>query len=232
MKTISIIKFAFVTIGLIFIALALYLYQDKQVFLKKAEITQGIVIQLLSSRSENSITYHPVIVFVTKTGNKISFASSVSSNPPSYNEGESVEVIYDSDNPNKAEINSFTSLYLGIIILGSLGTIFFLGGFMIILFGYLKQKKSQHLLHNGKRISTKFENIQLNYGFAVNGRNPFQIHSRWLDPSSNELYIFKSDNIWFDPTDFVKTEEIIVMIDSNNPKNYFMNVSFLPKLNN
>lgn len=228
MKAITIIKYVFLTIGTAMLAGAIYLYLDKQTFLEKAEVAQGKVVEMLSSRSNNSIMYRPVFEFTTKDGQKIEFTSSVSSNPPSYSEGESVEILYDPSNPNKADINGFSSLYLGPLILGILGTVFFLIGFLIILFGYLKQKKSQYLLNNGKRISTKFENVQLNTNLSVNGRNPFQICSQWLDTTTNELYVFKSDNIWFDPTDFIKTEEIKVMIDPNNPKKYFMDISFLP----
>lgn len=228
----SIFEYLFAIIGLILLGGALYLYQDKQAFLEKSEVAQGTVVELLSTKSKNSISYRPVVQFITKVGEKIKFSSSVGSNPASYNVGENVEVLYDPINPNKAEINGFSSLYLAPLILGVIGTAFFLIGFMSIRFGYLKQKKLQYLSDNGKRISTKFENVQLNSSSKANGRNPFQIYSQWLNPNTNELYVFKSDDIWFDPTEFIKTEEIKVMIDPNDPKKYFMDTSFLPNLKN
>ena len=232
MKALSIIKYIFATIGLGLLIGAFYLYQDKKAFLKTATVAPGLVVELRASRSDNSTTYSPVVSFTAKDGRQIEFTSSVSSNPPSYSEGESVEIVYNPANPHEANINGFSSLYLGTLILGILGTVFFLVGFLIILSGYLKQKKSKYLLVNGKRITTKFNGVQINSSFAVNGRNPFQICSQWLDSTTNELYIFESDNIWFDPTDFVNTKEITVMIDPLNPKEYFMDISFLPKVNN
>lgn len=232
MKALSIIKYVFATIGLGLLIGAIYLYLDKQSFLKTANVAPGLVVELRASRSDNSTTYSPVVSFTAKDGRQIEFTSSVSSNPPSYSEGESVEVVYDPANPYEANINGFSSLYLGPLILGILGTVFFLVGFSIILSGYLKQKKAHYLLQNGKRISTNFNGVQINYNLAVNGRNPFQIWSQWMDSRTNELYIFESDNIWFDPTDFIKTDEISVMIDPLNPKEYFMDISFLPKVNN
>ncbi len=207
---------------------AFYLYQDKQAFLKRAETVQGTVVELISKRSDKSTTYAPVVAFATKAGNKIEFTSSVSSNPPSYNEGESVEVLYDPANPNDADINGFASLWLGTLILGILGTVFFLIGFGIIWFGILKQKKFQYLRNNGKRIDTKFIQVHLNYSMTENGRNPFQISSQWLDPKTNEMYVFESENIWFDPTEFIKTDDIKVLINPDNPKKYMMDISFLP----
>lgn len=232
MRTMFIIKYVFAIIGMALLGSALYLYMDKQAFLKKAEVTQGIVVELIRSRSKKSATYRPVVEFTTKSGKKIEFVSSMGSNPPSYNEGENVEVIYDPINPNKADIKSFGTLYLGPLILSFIGIFFFLFGFLTILFDLLKQKKSRDLLDNGQRISTKFGNVQLNTGYSVNGRSPFQIYSQWLNPNTNELYVFKSNDIWFDPTDYIKTEEIKVMIDPNDPKKYVMDISFLPNLKN
>lgn len=232
MKTIAIIKYVFLSIGALMLAGAFYLYQDKQAFLKRAETVQGTVIELISKRSDNSTTYAPVVTFTTKKGNKIEFTSSVSSNPPSYSEGESVEVFYDPAEPKDASINGFASLWLGPLILGILGTVFFLIGFGIILFGFLKQRKTLYLRDNGKRIDTKFVQVHLNYSMAVNGRNPFQISSQWINPQTNEMYVFESDSIWFDPTEFIKDDIIKVMIDPSNPKKYYMDISFLPNLKN
>lgn len=232
MKTFSILKYVFLVIGLALLTGAFFLYQNKKAFLEKADTAQGTVIELLQSRSDNSTTYKPLVSFKTKEGRQIEFTSSVSSNPPGYDEGETVEVLYDPADPKDANINGFASLWLGPLILGILGAVFSLVGFLIILFKNLKQRKSQYLLDNGRRIATKFESVQFNSSYEVNGRSPFQIYSQWLDTNTNELYVFKSDNIWFDPTDFIKTEEIKVMIDPHNPKKYFMDISFLPKVKN
>lgn len=226
----SIIFYVFAVIGSLLLAAALYLYQDKQAFFKKAEVVQGTVTELLRSRSDKSIMYRPVVEFETKSGKKAEFTSSVASNPASYNVGEKVEVLYDPVNPAKADINGFSALYLGPLILGIIGTVFILISFISILFRHLKQKKTKYLLDNGKRIVTKFENVQLNSDIKVNNRNPFLICSRWLNPNTNELHIFKSEDIWFDPTEFIKTEEIKVIIDPNDPKKYLMDTSFLPNL--
>ena len=232
MKNFSIIKYVFLIVGLALLTGAFFLYQNKKAFLAKADTAQGTVIELLESRSDNSITYKPLVSFKTKEGAQIEFTSSVSSNPPSYSEGETVEVLYDPSNPRDANINGFSSLWLGPLILGILGAVFSLIGFSIIFFKRLKQRKSQYLLDNGKRISTKFDSIQLNSSYKVNGRSPFQIYSQWQDATTNKLYVFKSDDIWFDPTDFIGAEPIKVMIDPQNPKKYYMDISFLPKMGN
>ncbi|WP_347049541.1 hypothetical protein [Flavobacterium olei] len=95
----------------------------------------------------------------------------------------------------------------------------------------MKQKRIDDLKFNGKQITTKFDNVALNTSYKVNGRSPFVIYSQWLNPSTNELHLFKSENIWFDPANYILTEEIKVLIDPVNPKKYYMDISFLRKLN-
>ncbi|MBB4802442.1 hypothetical protein HNP37_002515 [Flavobacterium nitrogenifigens] len=232
MKAFSIFNYVFSLIGAGLLAGAIYLYVDKQAFLEKAETTQGTVIEMIPKRSKDSTTYSPVVSFITKSGQTITYTSSVSSNPPSYDVGENVEIFYDPANPNDAEINGFVSLWLGVLILGGIGIVFFLIGSLGVLLRYLKNKKAQNLRETGKPIAAKFTQVQLNTNQTVNGRNPFLILSQWQDPKTDELYVFKSDSIWFDPTDFVKTDTIRVFIDPENPKDYVMDISFLPKLKN
>lgn len=227
----KIIKYVFLIIGLGLLVGTFFLYQNKKEFLDTAVTAKGTVIELIASRSDKSTTYKPVVSFTTKDGKQIKYISSVSSNPPSYHEGETVEIFYDPADPYDANINGFASLWLGPLILGIFGIIFFLIGFFIILFGKMKQKKIEDLKFNGKSIITKFDYADLNYNYKVNGRSPFVIYSQWLNPATNELHLFKSDDIWFDPSSFIPSEGIKVLIDPANPKKYHMDISFLPKLN-
>ncbi|AWK06744.1 DUF3592 domain-containing protein [Flavobacterium crocinum] len=232
MKGFSIFKLVFSIVGAGLLAGAVYSYSSKKAFLEKAEKAQGTVIEMIARRSDNSTTYCPVVNFKTKAGQEITFTSSVSSNPPSYSVDETVEVLYDPAEPKEASINGFATLWLVPLILGILGTIFFLIGSLAFLFGYLKNKKKQNLRETGKPVSAKFTGVELNTGYSSNGRHPFQIYSQWQDPKNNELYVFKSDNIWFDPTDFIKTDAMRVFIDPENPSKYTMDLSFLPTLKN
>ncbi|WET02125.1 DUF3592 domain-containing protein [Flavobacterium sp. YJ01] len=232
MKAFSIFNYVFSIIGACLLAGAIYLYVEKQAFLEKAETAQGTVVEMIPKRSKDSTTYSPVVSFTTKSGQTITYTSSVSSNPPSYDIGENVQIFYDPTNPNDAEINGFFSLWLGVIILGFIGIVFFLIGSLGVLFRYRKNKKAQNLRETGKLISAKFTQVQLNTNQTLNGRNPFQILSQWQDPKTDELYVFKSESIWFDPTEFVKADTVRVFIDPENPKDYVMDISFLPVLKN
>ncbi len=111
-----------------------------------------------------------------------------------------------------------------------MGLVFFLIGFIITLVGFLKGRKNEYLKQNGIQIKTKFQNIGLNRSLEVNGSNPYQITSQWISPTTNELHIFKSENILFDPTEYINTDEITVLVEKDNPKRYYVDISFLPKI--
>jgi hypothetical protein len=234
MKALKIIKYIFTIIGLGMLTGAFFIYKNTSKFLETAVTTQGTVVELVESRSssssDNSIMYSPVVNFIDKKGVEVKVYSSTSSNPPSYNVGEKVEVLYAPETPQDAKIKGFFSLWGGATILGILGGIFFTIGGAMFIFDKRKNNMLTHLKQNGTRIESDFQSVGLNTSLAVNGRNPFQIVSQWQNPATSKLHLFTSDNIWFDPTDFIKTDKIKVLIDRNDPKKYHVDLSFLPEV--
>lgn len=230
MKVFPILKYTFGVISLVLLGGAYFLYQNTQEFLGSALSAQGSVIELARSYSSDSITYAPVVEFTTRNGQAITFTSSTSSNPPSYSVGESVEVFYQENEPRKARINGFFSLWGASTILAGIGSVFFLTGTGIIIAERRKQQKIAELRRSGISIQAKIQNIEINHSTKVNGKSPYVIHAQWQNPATGEIHVFDSDNIWFDPTDFVRSDEISVLIDRQNPSKYHMDISFLPKL--
>lgn len=230
MRTVSITKYVFTVIGLAMVAGACFMYSNTQDFLSKAVSTEGTVTQLILSRSNDSTTYRPVVEFKTQNGRIVEFTSSTGSNPPSYSQGEVVEVLYQETSPQDAKINGFFSLWGGIAILGGLGSVFFVIGFLIISVSALKDRKIKLLKKNGVPVVAKFQSVEINGSLEVNGRNPYQILVQWKNPVTSELHIFNSENLWFDPTDHINQEEITVLIEKDNPKRFYVDVSFLPKV--
>lgn len=228
MRTISIIKYVFTVIGLAMLVGAFFMYSDTREFLSKAVATEGTVTHLVRSRSSDSTTYKPVVEFKNQNGGLVEFTSSIGSNPPSYSQGEVVEVLYQKASPEKAKIRDFFSLWGGPTILGGLGILFFTVGLLIILVGSLKGRKIKYLKQSGVPVTAKFQSVEINGSLEVNGRNPYQILAQWENPITSELHIFNSENLWFDPTDYINQDEITVLIEKDNPKKYYVDISFLP----
>ena len=230
MKTIKIIKYLFSAIGLGMLVGSFLLYQNTASFLTNAIKAEGVVVNLVASRSSDSTTYRPTVRFKTIEGSMVEFTSSTGSNPASYSRGEKVTVLYLPQQPDEARIDSFFSLWGGATIVGGLGSVFFLIGFGMIIYGVRKQRKKEHLLERGTRINTQYQSVSRNTSLTVNGRHPYVITSQWMNPKTNELHIFESDNIWFDPEQHIKGETVMVFIDPDDPSQYHVDISFLPKL--
>ena len=215
------LKYIFFIIGLVIWTQVFYIYQKGRNFTEKANLVSGTVL----SDSANDRT---IVSFVTKGGKQIKFSDNTGNSPSGFIEGESVEVLYDPANPNNASINDFYTLYLGVTVLGFIGAVFFFTGLSFFLSDRSKQKKTDFLQQSGKSITTKFIDVQVDLGVSFNDSNPYFICTEWLDPKSNKILFFESDDIWFDPTEFIKTDEIKVLIDPHDPKKYTMDISFLP----
>lgn len=230
MKAIAIVKYLFTLVGFAMLAGAFWAYSSTSSFLKQAETADGIVFELLASRSDNSTTYRPVVQFIDQQGQFIEFVSSTGSNPASYSQGEQVKVLYLPERPSNAKINSFFSLWGVAIILAGIGAVFFLIGVGIIMFTRLKSRQDEMLKTSGVAIETQYQSVEQNTALSVNGRHPFRVLTQWQNPATSDIHIFKSNNLWFDPSAYIKQETIRVFIAKGNPAKYYVDLSFLPKL--
>jgi hypothetical protein len=236
MNVVTIFKYLFTTIGIAMLLGTYYISESTISFISEAVKTEGTVVRLdaswagSSNFSQHSRIYRPVVRFTDQNGSQHEFISSSGSNPPSYPEGEKVELLYLPAEPESAQINDFFSLWAGSIILGGLGGVFFVIGAGIFLVPMLKGKKNDFLREQGTPIETEFQSVALNRAVAVNGNCPFQVVTQWKNPATSEIHIFKSDNLWYDPSQYIRNKWIRVFIDRNNPKRYYVDLSFLPKL--
>lgn len=227
---IRVVPYVFALAGVGMLAGSVFLYKTTSSFLAEAIKAPGTVVELVASQSSDGTTYRPIVQFKRQNGQTVTFESSTGSNPPSYSQGQRVEVFYRPTAPQDAEINDFFSLWGPPAICGTLGAAFFAFGGGFILASRLRKRMNAYLQENGRRIETDFQSVELNTSFTVNGRHPFRIVTQWQNPTTSELHVFRSDDIWFDPTNYIKSKKIAVFTDENNLKRYYVDLSFLPKL--
>jgi hypothetical protein len=236
MKVLKLISAVFSTIGIGMLVVSFFIFSNTTSFIRRAVEAEGKVIDLERSRSSSSSssssssTYRPVVEFTTATGKRIEFTSSVGSSPPSHRVGEPVRVLYNPADPQSARIKSFFQLWFGFLIVFFMGLVFAAIGLSMIFVRARGRKRSEWLHQHGRRMKTSFKGVELNNSVRVNGRSPYHIISQSPDPASNTVRVFESENIWFDPSEYIKGETIDVLVDPNNPKNYVMDISFLPTL--
>ncbi|MFE7274078.1 DUF3592 domain-containing protein [Streptomyces sp. NPDC057623] len=127
------VAFGTIAFGAVFLVVGLILAGVSVSFLANAERAQGTVVTLewrsdsggssRKSRGSNEPTAYPVVEFTSKDGTPRTFRGSTGSNPPSYDKGERVEVLYRADSPEDARINGFASLWLLPLIFGGIGLV-------------------------------------------------------------------------------------------------------------
>ena len=230
MKTLNILKYVFTLIGAGMLVCAVMSYSSTVAFIERATEATGTVIDLERSRSSDSTTYYPVVVFEDIRGREIEFRSRSGSNPPSFNRGERVSVFYEPSAPESARINSFFSLWGLPMILGGMGLVFGAIGGGMLLFGWKKSRSQAYLKDHGTEVLATFSSVEQNSSLTVNGRNPFRIVCQWQHPQTGKLHVFRSDNLWFDPSNHIHQETVPVLVDEANLKRYWVDTSFLPKL--
>lgn len=82
-----------------------HFYNKQASFERKAANAQGQVIRLISKTDNDGTTYYAMVGFAAADGAQIEFKDSIGSNPPSFSEGDRVDVLYDPALPQDAIID-------------------------------------------------------------------------------------------------------------------------------
>ncbi|MEV0636953.1 DUF3592 domain-containing protein [Streptomyces sp. NPDC050619] len=125
--------FGAIAFGALFLVVGVILAGVSVSFLADAERAQGTVVALewrndhnggsFKKRKDDKPAAYPVVEFTSADGTRRTFRNSTGANPPAYEEGERVEVLYRADSPDDARINGFASLWLLPLIFGGIGLV-------------------------------------------------------------------------------------------------------------
>jgi hypothetical protein len=222
--TLKLIGSIFGLVGLVLLAVGAWFAVDAQRFVAGATRSEGVVVAM-----EGSDTLAPVVEFTAADGRTVQFRSSLSSSPPSYSVGERVGVYYDIEAPDDARIDAFMDLWFATLVLSGMGSVFGAVGFFTLYLPWRRARIAKALRQHGRALQATFDRVELDTSFAVNDRNPWRIHVRWLDPDTGERRDFRSEHLWEDPTGFVP-EQVTVFVDPRKPSRYHVDVSYLPEL--
>lgn len=219
----------FLVIGFMGTGFGIYLGIDTLTFKHRALTTTGTIIEIDSKHDDDTTLYTPIASFQTTDGQTLTVRSRVSSSYTSFSVGDKVEILYDPAKPSEARLATVGNQWLPTIFLIPFGLIFSLvGGYYFYSRLQLKKNK-EWLARYGVSIMAK------NSGLAIGtislgesgGKESYQIKAEWLNPNDQKVYRFTSDYLWDDPTPFLN-KEIKVLINPRNPKQYWIDTSFLP----
>jgi hypothetical protein len=115
-----------IVFGLIFFGIGAVMSYKQNNLEQNGVQAQGEVISLVTNCDDDGCAYAPIVSFKTRDAKTITFESTYSSNPPAYEIGEQVTVIYVLEAPEKAGIKG-EGLVLRIIFMIAGGLIAAIG---------------------------------------------------------------------------------------------------------
>lgn len=223
------LKYVFTSVGLIALIIAAMTFYHTQRFLHNAVRADGIVTDINLSRSKNSNMIRPSVQFMAGNGELTAFTARFSSSSPRYSIGDVVDVLYEESMPKAAKIDSFVSLWAITLIVAAVGLMFFLAGLVITVILGAMRRKIKWLEQYGVNVIAEFQGVERNRWMKINARHPYQILAQWQSPFTLKYYVFRSENLNFDPSDHLSSKQLNVLIDQRNPKNYHFDTGFLSK---
>lgn len=186
----------------------------------------GTVTRLEYRRdSDGDGAYYPEVTFTAQDGREFRFMNNSGSNPASFDEGETVGVLYPPENPQDARIDAFFSMWGGVLICGLIGAVFSCIGLGGLLYYVRKRRENAWLLGHGRRISAEVSQVE----HPGDKEKSYYIHAQWLNPKDNKIYVFTSQPIPFNPEAYVGAS-VEVLINPDKPSTYAMDTGFLPEL--
>ena len=127
----------FLLLGSVMIVYGLKLFYDTVIFLRAAARTIGTVIRFDGAQNSNPQGKNlAVFEYRTNDGSVYQLTSTVVTDPPAYEIGDTATLLYHKRNPRNARIKSFTELWLVQVLLIVFGIICSFTG----LFMFLKAK--------------------------------------------------------------------------------------------
>lgn len=139
MKIATAIHAIVLIIGISLLVLGVKSFVNSRKFISDGNKVEATVIENIPSRSnKGSIMYTPLIEYNIK-GNTKNFSPNARANPPAYNIGEKIMLVYQPENAKDVRILSYWGVYLGSNILLAIGLPMLLigGGYFLFKMGII-----------------------------------------------------------------------------------------------
>ena len=163
-------------------------------------------------------------VYVSFFANGIEYSGKLDYHSPGMREGGKTKVLYHHNNPQN--FRSAHGDIFGVIILSIMGLSFFLIGFSPLLNQVKKDKLKQILMLRGKKVLASIDDI-VDGNIAINYRACRNIICSYKDGLTNNIYVFRSENIWTKLPrldDNTQLPPIEVYVDSSDFSKYYVDV--------
>jgi Protein of unknown function (DUF3592) len=107
---------------------------ETAIFLIRSTAVTGAIIRFepIEDHEDGTINYAPVFSFKAEDEKTYTVQSGVATNPPAFEEGQRVQVLYLPSNPSGARIASFFQLWFVSFVCSGLGVFFGVPGYLLV----------------------------------------------------------------------------------------------------
>jgi hypothetical protein len=119
-----------IPIGALLVVVGILIYFRMRGSSGKTHAAMGVVVDQEESTSDDDVVYSPIVKFTAYDGTAATFTDSFASSPALYRIGDEVKVLYDPQSFSNARIAASVRRYLGAIIVGALGAILIVAGWL------------------------------------------------------------------------------------------------------
>jgi len=220
--------------GVLLIVSAFFWYGDIRQMIATYSFSPGTVVDFEQSVLSQGESLKPVIHFLSHKGEMVELI--LPDNNRGLVEGETVEVMYPASDPFSGDVYSEYILWGGPTLILFAGMVMLLIVFVILAKNALDDEKqeadkgtdmSEEL--SPLSLNTMFVNVEKNRGAEVDGHLPYCIYTQWRDPITSEVHFFQSQNLWLDPSQYIKRKKVKVFIEQSDLSQYNVDLSFLPE---
>lgn len=213
-KVFLILAAIFLGIGTIFLAVAISITIFSYGFFQDALSTEGVISDIVRDSSSHDKQDHDVYITYNIDGQE--YESEINYYSSSMEIGQKITVYYIEDNKTDIRIKE----YLLPIIFGSIGAVFFIIGFVFLLLSHKRRQSILWLKEHGIRINARITGVSLLHNISVNNRHPYVVNCQYVDEVNKAVYNFRSDYLWYNPSEQLQGDEITVLVDPINFKKY------------
>jgi len=117
--------------------ISLYAYFHAQSFVRSATQGRGTIVKLAEHSFGLGKAYFPVYTFRDEQGRDHEITSSLGRYPPSHQVGDTVQVLYQASQPERARLDEFSDIWGWVLIAGSLDAMTLIVGLAMLVISLL-----------------------------------------------------------------------------------------------
>lgn len=206
----------FVAVGVILLAVGVYVYADSRAFKEKSTPVEAVILTMRGATHDSLGT--PVVEYTI--GGK-TYTATLSMSSSSMHPGKLITVYYRPENPWQVRYLDDNGWLL--ILFLFMGTVFAGMGAAFLIVKRRQKRKIRRLLATGDVIEAEITDIRADVNQSMNGRHPVIVSCRYT-ASDGRIYLFRSGSFWYESYEIDPKRKVRVYVDRNNPSSYYVDV--------